>query len=54
MKYAILLIALACLPLGGCGALVAGAAGGAVAGAVIKHNNEQQQGPTYIPPRPAR
>jgi hypothetical protein len=40
------------LHLAGCGALVAGAAGGAVAGAVIKHNNEQQRGPTYIPPRP--
>jgi hypothetical protein len=38
--------------LGGCGALVAGAAGGAVAGAVIKHSNEP--GPDYIPPRPAR
>jgi hypothetical protein len=30
---------------------VAGAAGGAVAGAVIKHN---QPPPDYIPPRPAR
>jgi hypothetical protein len=54
MRYAVIFVALGCLPLGGCGALVAGAAGGAVAGAVIKHNNEQQQGPTYIPPRPPR
>jgi hypothetical protein len=46
-------VGLMCVGLSGCGALVAGAAGGAVAGAVIKHNNEQQQGPTYIPPRPA-
>jgi hypothetical protein len=51
MKYAILLVALACLPLGGCGALVAGAAGGAVATAVTQHNAPPAD---YIPPRPAR
>jgi hypothetical protein len=40
----ILLLVFGCAPLGGCGALVAGAAGGAVAGAVI----EQQH--RYPPP----
>ena len=56
MKNAVLLLGLVlvCGSLGGCGALVAGGAAGLAAGAVIKHSNETQPGPTYIPPRPPR
>lgn len=40
---------LACIGLGGCGALLAGAAGGAVAGAVIERNR-YEPAPYYYPP----
>jgi hypothetical protein len=50
MKYAILLVALACLPLGGCALAVPAAVGAGVATAVTQHNAPPA---SYIPPRPA-
>jgi hypothetical protein len=52
MKYVILFVALACLPLGGCGALAVGAVGGAVAGAVISNNRPPPPVVVYPPPPP--
>jgi hypothetical protein len=40
-------VGLVCVGLGGCGALVAGAAGGAVAGAVISHEQNHPATGTY-------
>lgn len=49
LLFAIPILAAMAMSLGGCGALVAGAAGGAVAGAVIEHNRRPVPPPVPVP-----